>query len=351
MNKRVALLIAFALAACGSSTSPSLKGGGLPLGPQHGAITLAAGSNYDVDIPGGNPSPVLRFATNASGSTLNGLNSAYYAEGDVFWIRNDGASGTLTIVDEDTGNAVGSDQFLTPSTTSIALIPHQQVQVEFDHTAGKFVASPNATSSNVTGNETKTSGAASLTVKTTYTSTTGTVAYTLPNGTFTGQQHCFEESTAASTPLGTVTITTPAGSELATHTMTAIGQRFCEEWSGTGWHMIDKHRAGQQAVVVGTTVLTGLDMAAEYALSVTGTVSSTTTKGIPNGGVAGEIIHIMVPTAASTPSGTISITSTTIATGVAATSLSGINATTVQAGFLWDGASWQNTALTTATNS
>ena len=109
---------------------------------------------------------------------------------------------------------------------------------------------------------------------------------------------------------------------------------------------------GNTAVFVGTTVLTGFNMNQVYALSVTGTVTSTGTKAIPAGCVPGEQIHVLTPTAASTPSGTINIAGTTVATGAAATALSGINATSVQAQFAWDPTnSWQNLSVTTATYS
>lgn len=203
--------------------------------------------------------------------------------------------------------------------------------------------------------ETVTSGALTLTAKTSFLSITGGVAFTLPDGTVVGQEKVIECSVAATSPVGTLTITTPntAGpggvAEPATHAFRAVGARLVLVWLATGWHITGKLRAGRLAVVVGTTVLTGEDMVSNYDLSVTGTVSSTTTKGIPAPCTVSERIHVTCPTAASTPLGNIAIAGTTIATGVAATSLAGINATTVQASFESDGTSWQNTALTTAT--
>lgn len=189
----------------------------------------------------------------------------------------------------------------------------------------------------------------------------GTMAFTLPNGTTEGQRKLVICESAASTPLATLTVTTPDATTGFVASSTVVfdtpGQSIEYVWTtppgGTGaWRVLNVHRAGSKAVVVGTTVLTGCVLHAIYALSVTGTVSSTTTKAIPNGQVAGEQIHIVTPTAATIPSGTINITGTTIATGAAATALSAISATTVQAQFQWDPTnSWQNLSVTTATYS
>ena len=195
-----------------------------------------------------------------------------------------------------------------------------------------------------------------------YVSVTGTVAFTLADGTVTGQTKHIECSVAATTPLGTLTITTPNTGEGATHVFTAVNQSIDLIWLTTGWHMVGKRRSGRQAVVVGTTVLrgataySGYDLAAAYDLSVTGTVHSTGTKGIPDGTLAGERIHIDVLTAAITATGDIDITAKTTV-GVAATNWgstgtslgsAGTNTTAVLEG-VWDGSAWQAVVVTTAT--
>jgi hypothetical protein len=206
--------------------------------------------------------------------------------------------------------------------------------------------------------ETKTSGALTVTAGISYMSVTGTQAFTLADGTISGQRKTIECSVAASTPLGTLTIATPnsVGSEPATHVFTAVGQRLDLVWLTTGWHVEAKRRSGRQAVVVGTTVLTGFDMCLAYDLSVTGTVHSTSTKGVPNGQVAGERIHLDVTTAASTATGDIDITAKTTV-GVAATNWgstgtslgsAGTNTTAVLEA-VWDGSAWQALIVTTAT--
>ena len=149
---------------------------------------------------------------------------------------------------------------------------------------------------------------------------------------------------------GAVTITNPdttTGFALTPAIpFTTAGQsseRVAVNVSGTlYWRASRVMRTGVQAVVVGTTVLTGLCLAANYALSVTGTVSSTTTRGLPNGNAVGEQIVISVPTAASTPVGSISFLGTTLL-GVAATSISAIGATTVTQILTWTGSvsGWQ----------
>lgn len=202
------------------------------------------------------------------------------------------------------------------------------------------------------GYETITSGAVDLTKTKSYLSVTGTVAFTLANGTATGQTHRLECSVAATTPLGTLTVTTmdtAGGGASATFVFTAVGQVLDLEWNGTAWHITRKVRAGRQAVVLGTTVLTGFTMFAAADLSVTGTVHSTTTKGLPAGQIPGEMFYADVTTAASSALGDIAITAKTTV-GVAATSWANIGNTSTTkdscAQFMWDGAAWQALSFT-----
>lgn len=188
----------------------------------------------------------------------------------------------------------------------------------------------------------------------------GTMALTLPNGLFDGQEKLIICESAASTPACTLTVTTPE-TQAGFVTTAAVqfdtpGQAILYQWTisvavpAGAWRALRVWRAGTLSVVVGTTVLTTNVLTYNYALSVTGTVSSTTTKGIPNGQTPGERIHITTPTAASIPVGNIAITGTTVATGAAATSFAAINATTAEGSFVWDPTnSWQCEKLTTAT--
>ena len=106
--------------------------------------------------------------------------------------------------------------------------------------------------------------------------------------------------------------------------------------------VFDIKRAGGTAnnVVVGTTVLSSNPLWATFYCSVTGTVSSTTTKGIPNGSVAGDLISVQCSTAATIPSGTISLTAVTLVGG-ASTTLGTFGATTNLMLLRWNGIAWE----------
>jgi hypothetical protein len=202
--------------------------------------------------------------------------------------------------------------------------------------------------------EVSAAGALSLAIEVSNLSITGTVAYTLADGTVVGQRKRVQCVAAATTPLGTLTIASPetaAGLACsATFTFTAVGQAIDLRWTGTKWRCERVQRAGVLSVVVGTTVLTGLNLAHNYAMSVTGTVVSATTKGIPNGSAVGERILISNPTAASIPVGSITFTGLTLL-GAAATDLQAIGATSDTAILEWTGAAWQvvySTGITVA---
>lgn len=140
----------------------------------------------------------------------------------------------------------------------------------------------------------------------------GTKAYTLAAPTFAGQRKRIVCVSAASTPLGTVTLTSPDDTTgfvcAGAFTFTDVGQAIeLMATSALKWRCTRVQRAGGAAdnVVVGTTVLTGLNLWLRYCLSVTGTVSSTGANALPNGSAIGERIIITNSTAASTPVGSI----------------------------------------------
>lgn len=193
-----------------------------------------------------------------------------------------------------------------------------------------------------------------LSCRTTLLTVSGTKAFTLPDPTGTpfnilGLRHRVQCVSAASTPLGTLTVTSPETTTgvacASTFTFTYAGQAVDFVWTGSKWRAERVQRGGVQTVVVGTTVLTGLNLAAVYALSVTGTVSSTTTKGLPNGSAPGEQVLLTNTVAASIPVGDISGTYTNLL-GAAATSIGaiGVAATASAVGdsaiLVWDGQSW-----------
>lgn len=189
-------------------------------------------------------------------------------------------------------------------------------------------------------------GALSLASYETQLTISGTLAFTLAAPTVIGQKKRIRCIAATSTPLGTLTITGPDTTTgfacSSTFLFDAVGQRVdLVATSGLLWRAVEIVRAGGAAneVVVGTTVLTGVNLKSNYFCSVTGTVASTTTKGIPNGSAIGEIMTVNVSTAASIPSGTISITGRTQA-GAAATTLGTMAATTNYAACRWNGTAW-----------
>lgn len=200
------------------------------------------------------------------------------------------------------------------------------------------------------GVSTVTSGAIPVNVRLVKLSITGPQALTLANGTADGQILDIECTVASTSPAGTLTIATPFGAEASVYVFHAVGQALRLCWDGTAWKFITKKLAGTLAVVVGTTVLSNFHLTETFNLSVTATVHSTGTKGIPAPQMVGEYIRITTGTAASSPVGDIDIAGFTKAL-VAATSLSGINATTCTATYLSNGVSWDNSQVTTATYS
>lgn len=155
-------------------------------------------------------------------------------------------------------------------------------------------------------------GALDLTMYITELTVSGTKAYTLAAPTVSGQRKRIVCVSAASTPLGTVTIASPDTTTgfacSSTFTFDTVGQAIeLQATSGLLWRATRVQRAGGavDAVVVGTTVLTGLNLWLRYCCSVTGTVSSTGTKALPNGSSIGERCIITNSTAASTPVGSI----------------------------------------------
>ncbi len=81
-----------------------------------------------------------------------------------------------------------------------------------------------------------TAGAISIATRSTLLAVTGTMAFTLANGTFLGQQKWLRCSLAASTPLGTVT---PANANGFTSlTFNALQQAALLIWNGAKWDLI-----------------------------------------------------------------------------------------------------------------
>lgn len=176
-----------------------------------------------------------------------------------------------------------------------------------------------------------------------YLTVSGTKAYTLADGTFSGQDKIILCVSAASTPLGTVTIATPetaTGMAVnAAPVFTSAGQMLHLRWSGSKWRCVSATRAGTQVCVLGTTVLTGLCMAKLYDCQVDGTKDSTTTKALPDGLFPGDRCYIGCSSATNTPIGSIDFVGSTLA-GAAVTHLQAIGATTDTVTLEWTGTKW-----------
>lgn len=190
-------------------------------------------------------------------------------------------------------------------------------------------------------------GALSLNTYVTELTISATMAFTLAAPTFAGQRKLIRCVAATSTPLGTVTISSPdnvTGFVCATiFTFDTVGQAIeLRATAGLKWRcerVIRAGTSGNNGVVVGTTVLTGKNLWAVYLCSVTGTVSSTTTKAMPDGSAIGEMMTVATTTAASIPSGTLG-GNYVDATATARTGFVIDNAAD-QCIFTWNGSAWQ----------
>ncbi len=189
-------------------------------------------------------------------------------------------------------------------------------------------------------------GALSLDIVRSTLAVDGTDAFTLAAPTFANQRKIVTCVTAASSPLGTLTITSPDDTTgfvcAASFLFNAVGQEI--ELVATGalkWRCVRKVRVGSKTLVIGTTVTTGIcNMEFLIRTSTTGTVASATTKGIPDGSAIGERIQITEITAATTPHGDISGAFLDHA-GAAKVGLDDFTVVKDGGTFVWTGAAWQ----------
>jgi hypothetical protein len=190
-------------------------------------------------------------------------------------------------------------------------------------------------------------GALSLTRVRSTLAVDGTDAFTLAAPTFTNQRKIITCISAASTPAGTLTITSPDDTTgfvcPATFFFDVVGQEIeLVATSALKWRCVGGKRAGGAVnnVVVGTTAITN-KLWARYCLSVTGTVGST----LPSGAWVGERIRLIVTTSGLAAAGTITGVFFGGA-GVAYTTLTPFDtaASTTLTGdtclLEWDGAKW-----------
>ncbi len=194
-------------------------------------------------------------------------------------------------------------------------------------------------------------GALDLDVLISQLSVDGTDAFTLAAPTRTGQRKIVRCVGATGSPIGTLTVSSPDDTTgyvcAATFVFTAVGQEITlEATAALKWRCVDKKRAGALAVTVGTTVLTGYSLHNVYQLSVTNTVSSDTTKGLPNGSCIGERCILINTAVSGSPIGNVDGTYIGM-NGTAYTHMGTIGvaaSTTVTGDFAevrWNGAAWQ----------
>lgn len=200
-----------------------------------------------------------------------------------------------------------------------------------------------------TGESMSAAGAVTLKTFETRLVVSGTMAFTLADGTTEGQRKRIVCESAAAIPAATLTIASPdttAGHVCAaTFFFDAPGQAVELVWTGTKWRARRVWRAGGpvDGVVVGTTVTTGKNLWSKYHLSVTGTASSTiaASQGIPDGNSPGEVITVSCSTAAAIPAGSIQMTGTLPGSATVGTrTLATFGATTNYMNFVWNGTGW-----------
>lgn len=129
--------LALMLIAChppGQDASMARK---INLGKQAPAITLAAGLNHNVAIAGptGNTTTMLRFTPNASGSTMTGMDASTVSDGDLFVLRNESTTATLTLTDGDV-LSLAANRFALANDATFVLPPLSGALVEYDATLG-----------------------------------------------------------------------------------------------------------------------------------------------------------------------------------------------------------------------
>lgn len=189
------------------------------------------------------------------------------------------------------------------------------------------------------------SGACLLTRVVTELTISGAKAYTLAAPTRATQKKIVRCVGAASTPAGTLTVSSPDDTTgfvcAASFFFDAVGQELeFEATAALKWRCVRKKRIGSKTLVIGTDVTTGIcNMSRLILASTTGTVASLTTKGIPNGSAVGERMTITASVAAATPHGDIAGTFLDHL-GAAKTALDDFTVVGEGGNFIWTGAAW-----------
>lgn len=170
----------------------------------------------------------------------------------------------------------------------------------------------------------------------------GTKAYTLANGTYVGQRKAIECVSAASTPLGTVTIATMSGSRTdVAYVFSTAGARLELEWTSGGWRETLVRPAGRDVPAAASTLN---PLIALHDIAIDGTDDWV----LPSGTCPGQRQSFKVSAAANTPVGTISglfYDEDGSADGVDIN----LDAAADMATVVWDGARWDPIQLVSAT--
>lgn len=106
---------------------------GVNFGKQKSAITLVSGNNNDLAIAGttGNTSTLIRLIADPSGSTLTGMDASTVSDGDLFFLRNEAASGVLTVTNADSASLL-ANRFATANGASLQIPPKTGAIVWYD---------------------------------------------------------------------------------------------------------------------------------------------------------------------------------------------------------------------------
>lgn len=188
-------------------------------------------------------------------------------------------------------------------------------------------------------------GALSLTKVRSTLAVDGTDAFTLAAPTFANQRKIVTCVSAANTPAGTLTISSPddtAGFVCpATFFFDVVGQEIeLVATPGLKWRCVRVVRAGDGDVVVGTTPITN-KLWRRYNLSSTGAVGST----LPSGTVAGERVLLITKVVGLAGAGTITGTfnagiDTAYTTVTPFDTVAAANALGDHCELEWNGAAW-----------
>lgn len=171
----------------------------------------------------------------------------------------------------------------------------------------------------------------------------GTKAYTLADGTYVGQRKAIECVSAASTPLGTVTIASMSGSrDDVAYVFSTAGARLEIEWTSGGWRETLVRAAGADTPAAASTLNV---LVANHIVSLTDTMDWV----LPDGTCPGQRQTVLVSANSGTPVGTISGSFYDNADGSADGTDVSFNAAGDMAVLEWDGAAWMPIALVSAT--